>query len=176
MVFNQYDEMISSAQKYFDLKVPSWHLLSSHAVHAFIGGLASFRIFRETRDSLWAQRGAQFKKRIATWKDQGCLWNFENKCFLLDAEDFYSNGNVELAQVSYDSAISSARQHNFQHEEALACELAANFYLNEGNHSIALKYFMKAHGKYFEWGAFAKVRTLYGYMEEMCGQDNPSVA
>jgi ATP-dependent RNA helicase DDX31/DBP7 len=146
--------------------MPSWNLLSGHAVHAFIGGLASFRIYCETRDPLWAERAEHFRQRIKTWKDQGCLWNFENKNFLLDAENYYSNGNMELAQVSYDNAISSARQHKFLHEEALAYELAAIFYLNTGSKLVAFKYFTSAHGKYIEWGAFAKVRTLYAYVQE----------
>jgi len=174
LVFNNFDEMKSSTEKFLECRMPSWNLLSGHAVHAFIGGLASFRIYRETRDPLWAQRGEQFKRRIKTWKDQGSLWNFENKSFLLDAENAYNNGNLELAQVSYDNAISSARQHKFQHEEALACELAANFHLNTGNKSMAFKYFTSAHGKYSEWGAFAKVSTLYTYIQETFRCDSPS--
>jgi hypothetical protein len=153
--------------------MPSWNLLSGHAVHSFIGGLASFRIYRETRDPLWAQRAEHFRQRIKAWKDQGCLWNFESKSFLLDAESSYSNGNMELARVLYDNAISSARQHKFQNEEALAYELAAIFYLNMGSKSVALKYFTSAHGKYFEWGAFAKVRTLYAFIHETFKCESP---
>ncbi|KAL3787477.1 hypothetical protein HJC23_001127 [Cyclotella cryptica] len=166
LVLNTQDDIKLSAEKFLEFKTPSWHLLASNAAHDFIGGLASFRIYRETRDPLWAQRGEQFKQRINTWEDQGSLWNFENKSFLLDAEKSYSNGNMELARVSYENAISSARQHKFIHEEALAYELAAKFYLNMGNKSTAFEYFTNAYGKYLEWGAFAKGKALFTYIQE----------
>ncbi|KAL7481155.1 hypothetical protein ACHAW6_006837, partial [Cyclotella cf. meneghiniana] len=147
---------VHNAEKFFEINMPSWHLLSAHAAHAFIGGLASFQIFRETHNPLWALRGEQFQQRINTWKEQGSLWNFESKSFLLHAEQCYSNGNFDLAQVCYESAISSAQHHKFIHEEALASELAAKFFLKIGNNLMALKYFTSAHGAYFKWGAFAK--------------------
>lgn len=166
LVFNNYDEMIMSTEKFLESSMPSWQLLSGHAVHAFIGGLASFRIYRETQNPVWAQRGEKFKQRIKTWKDQGSLWNFEHKSFLLDAEQAYSNGNLELARVSYENAILSARKHKFIQEEALAYELAANFHVNSGDEATALKFFTGAHGKYIEWGAYAKAKLIYGYIQE----------
>eukprot|EP00804_Cyclotella_cryptica_P022585 CCRYP_009474-RA/>CCRYP_009474-RA protein AED:0.24 eAED:0.24 QI:567/1/1/1/0.66/0.75/4/82/613 len=166
LVFNNYDEMILSTEKFLESRMPSWHLLSGHAVHAFIGGLISFRIYRQTHDHVWSHRGERFKQRIKTWKEQGSLWNFEHKSFLLDAEQSYSDGNLDLARVSYENAILSAQQHKFIQEEALAYELAANFYLNTGNEAIALKYFTSAHGKYVEWGAFAKAKPIYAYLQE----------
>ncbi|KAL7484284.1 hypothetical protein ACHAW6_009928, partial [Cyclotella cf. meneghiniana] len=150
-------------------RMPSWYLLTGHAVHAFFGGLASWRIYRETHNPLWAQRGAEFKERMRRWKDQGSSWNFENKSFLLEAEELYSNGNVEEATVLYEHAISSAREHKFIHEEALSYELAGNFYFNIGNNSMALKYLTCAHEVYFKWGAFAKVTALYADIQEKFG-------
>ncbi|KAL3792871.1 hypothetical protein HJC23_004796 [Cyclotella cryptica] len=122
-----------------------------------------------TRDPLWAERGKHYKEKITTWKQEGSLWNFENKSFLLHAEEYYSNGDFDNAQVMYDKAILSARQHKFVHEEALACELAGNFYLNRGNALAALKHFTFAHGKYLQWGAFAKVKMLYAFIQETFG-------
>ncbi|KAL3778655.1 hypothetical protein HJC23_008639 [Cyclotella cryptica] len=169
LVFNNYDDMKHSAEKFFEFNMPSWHLLSAHAGHVFIGGLVSFRIFRETCNPLWATRGEAFKDRIHIWRDQGYFPNFGSKSFLLEAEEFYSNGNIERAQVLYENAISSARGHKFIHEEAIACELAATFYLNTGNKSMALKYFTDAYRAYFKWGAFSKVKALYAYMQDKFG-------
>eukprot|EP00804_Cyclotella_cryptica_P002686 CCRYP_009601-RA/>CCRYP_009601-RA protein AED:0.04 eAED:0.04 QI:400/1/1/1/0.8/0.66/6/302/1357 len=171
LVFNNYDDMKCSAEKFFEFRMPSWHLLTAHATHAFIGGLASFRIYRETHDPIWTQRAAECKARIRTWKDQGSMWNFENKSFLLEAEECYSNGNIKEGMVSYEHAISSAQDHKFLHEEAFSYELAANFYFNIGNKSMALKYFTCAREAYFKWGAFAKVTTLYTYTHEKFGNE-----
>lgn len=169
LVFNNYDDINYSAEKFFEFRMPSWYLLTGHAVHAFFGGLASWRIYRETHNPLWAQRGAEFKERMRRWKDQGSSWNFENKSFLLEAEELYSNGNVEEAKVLYEHAILSAREHKFIHEEALSYELAGNFYFNIGNNSMALKYLTCAHEVYFKWGAFAKVTALYADIQEKFG-------
>ena len=40
------------------------------------------------------------------------------------------------------------------HEEALAYELAAYFYLELGEINKSVDYFLLAHEKYHEWGAF----------------------
>ena len=37
------------------------------------------------------------------------------------------------------------------HEEALACELAAHFYLELGETGRSLEYFLMAHERYHEW-------------------------
>ena len=37
------------------------------------------------------------------------------------------------------------------HEEALACELAAHFYLELGDTGRSLEYFLMAHERYHEW-------------------------
>ncbi|KAL7475270.1 hypothetical protein ACHAW6_001191, partial [Cyclotella cf. meneghiniana] len=166
LLINDYNEMKKSTENFIEFQVPSWVLLSIHAGHFFIVSLSSFRIYRETHDPLWAKRGKQYKERVIAWKEQGSLWNFESKSFLLEAEDYYSSGDFKSAEVSYDKAISSASQHKFVNEEALICDLAANFYLEQGNKSMALKYFKNALEHFQEWGAFAKVRTLQAFMEE----------
>jgi ATP-dependent RNA helicase DDX31/DBP7 len=166
VVFNDYGEMKTSTENFIEFQVPSWVLLSIHAGHFFIVSLSSFRIYRETHDPLWAERGKQYKERVIAWKEQGSSWNFESRSFLLEAEDYYSSGNFKSAEVFYDKALSSASQHKFVHEEALICELAANFYLDQGNKSTALKYFKSALERFQEWGAFAKVRTLQASTEE----------
>ncbi len=166
MILNNYAEMKRSAERFIEVQVPSWNLLAGHFVQSFLVSLASYRVYRETGDPLWAERGKEYQERIVGWKEQGSLWNFEHKSFLLDAEESYSNGDLETARVSYDRAISSAQQHNFVHEEALASELAGNFLLNTGQKGSALKYYIVAHNKYHEWGAFAKVRALYAFIHE----------
>jgi hypothetical protein len=161
LVFNRYEDMKQNAEKFFEVRMPSWYLQAGFALHAFIGGLISYRVYRETCDPLWAERGREFKARIQTWKEQGSEWNFENKLYLLEAEESYSYGNFERAKLLYDDAILSAKQHKFIHEEALAYELGANFYLAMDNKSMAMIYFTEAHEKYIQWQAFAKVKALY---------------
>lgn len=60
----------------------------------------------------------------------------------------------------YDKAIEGAREHEYIHEEALAYELAAKFYLTKGQKLIARTYMREARYCYLKWGAKAKVQHL----------------
>ena len=51
------------------------------------------------------------------------------------------------------------------HEEALAYELAAYFYLEIRDTKKAMEYFLLAHEKYHEWGAFGKCDSLYKFVQ-----------
>lgn len=176
LILNKYNLMKRSAEKFFEVRLPTCNFLTGRVAHAFIGGLASFQIYRETGDPLWAERGKACKQSVLLWREQASLWNFEHKCFLLEAEESYSEGNFDNAKVLYDHAISSAGKYKYIHVEALACELAAQFYRHLGNASTALKYFTLAHNKYFEWGAHEKVRTLYEFVHETLKVDLSSAA
>eukprot|EP00956_Cyclotella_meneghiniana_P028252 scaffold65139_cov50-Cyclotella_meneghiniana.AAC.2 len=156
LVFDNVDEMKCYAEKYFDITSNDWYLQSVYAGHFFCLGLASFRIYRETREELWAQRANKLRERIQSWNEHGSRWNFKHKLELMKAEEAYSNGNFASAQGLYDEAVSTAKQHKFIQDEALAYELAAKFHFAIGNKSISLKYFIEAHEKYYEWNAFAK--------------------
>jgi len=51
------------------------------------------------------------------------------------------------------------------HEEALACELAAYFYLEIGDTDKAMHDFLLAHEKYEEWGALGKCNSLFNFVK-----------
>eukprot|EP00985_Skeletonema_marinoi_P004859 scaffold2110_cov96-Skeletonema_marinoi.AAC.2 len=65
----------------------------------------------------------------------------------------------------YDKAISSAKDHKFVHEEALACELAAYFYLEMGEINNAAEYCLLAHERYQTWGAIGKCTSLFKFFD-----------
>lgn len=47
----------------------------------------------------------------------------------------------------------------------MACELAAYFYVEIRDTEKAMEYFLLAHEKYHEWGAFGKCDSLYKFVE-----------
>ena len=53
----------------------------------------------------------------------------------------------------------------FVHEEALAYELAAYFYLELGETEQSIEYFLAAHERYHEWGAFGKCNSLFEFVK-----------
>jgi len=80
--------------------------------------------------------------------------NYQHKYDLIEAEKARVLGKVLEAMALYDKAIQGS------HEEALAYERAAEFYLALGREEFAQLYLKKAHYAYVQWGATAKVQDL----------------
>jgi PAS domain S-box-containing protein len=91
---------------------------------------------------------------------ENCPENFENRAALVRAEIARIEGRHLDAMRSYEQAIRSARANGFVHNEALANELAARFYLAHGFDKIAHTYLRDACDCYLQWGADGKVRQL----------------
>ncbi|KAL3795154.1 hypothetical protein HJC23_007382 [Cyclotella cryptica] len=168
-LLNNYDELKRYGERFFEFRMPSWLLLSSHIEHEFFGGLVSFRIYRETRDILWLERGKQCMSTVKLWAEQGSLWNFEHRLFLLEAEECHCCCDTVGAQTLYQNAIKCAKSHKFVFDEALAYELAGYFYLNTGMTTISLKHLMLSYNKYNEWGACFKVNKLFDFVQAEFG-------
>lgn len=154
------------ADEFFQLERNAWLLFASQIGQTFIAGLASFHIYRKTCESAWALRGHKCKADMKLWTEQGSSWNVQHKLLLLEAEEHFSNNKFEAAEKCYQNAIASAKSHKFINDEALACELAAKFYLARGDSASSLKHFNLAHQRYFQWGALAKARRLIEFKEK----------
>lgn len=139
----------------------------------------------------WLSRGSECKHALNNFAMKASIWNFENskwrifhaallvvvtfshfilvcvlpiEAILLLAEEQFTKGNFDEVGPLYDAAISSAKQHKFLSEEALANELAGHFYLDTGNKLKSIPYFSQAFQKYSEWGAVVKANTLTKYL------------
>jgi signal transduction histidine kinase len=86
--------------------------------------------------------------------------NFQHKYELIEAEKARVLGNNWQAIELYDQAIAGAKEHKYLHEEALANELAAKFYLSFNKEKIAKTYLIDAYYCYANWGARAKIESL----------------
>ena len=86
--------------------------------------------------------------------------NFQHKYDLVAAENARVLGDNWQAAELYEQAIAGARENGYIHEEALAYELAAQFYLRGGMTEIAQTYMRNASYCYLRWGATAKVEDL----------------
>ena len=101
-------------------------------------------------------------KKLKDWALLGS--NHENKYKLALAEFSRVNGKLDEAISLYDEAIMLARKHDFQHEEALANELAGRFWVNKNN-DIAKMYLERAKHCYTVWGAYAKVTQMGSFYD-----------
>ena len=91
---------------------------------------------------------------------KNCPENYANKYYLVKAEYARIKGDRMGAMDAYEKAINLAKQHQFQHEMALAYELAARFYAQWNQTMIAQTYMTQAYYAYEKWGATAKCDQL----------------
>jgi predicted ATPase/GAF domain-containing protein len=102
---------------------------------------------------------ADHQAKIATFAEL-CPANYLHKHLLLGAEEARVLGRSAAARELYDEAIASARQEGFTHVEALANELAAEFYLSRSQDKLARLYLREALHGYLRWGATSKAHDL----------------
>lgn len=88
------------------------------------------------------------------------LSNFQHKYDLVEAEKARVKGQIVEAMEYYDRAIAGAKAQGYIQEEALASELAAEFYFSIGRDKFAQIYLTQAYYGYIRWGAKAKVKDL----------------
>ncbi len=86
--------------------------------------------------------------------------NFAHRCALVRAEIARISHQTMEAMDLYDQAIALAKENRYIHEEALANELAAKFYLDLGKTTIAKAYMQQAKYCYLLWGSPVKVQHL----------------
>jgi predicted ATPase/class 3 adenylate cyclase len=99
------------------------------------------------------------QKKIKQWAHYVPI-NYLHRFYLVAAEQYRVLGKELRAMDCYDKAIALAKKHQYLNEEALAHELAAQFYLEQGRETIAQIYLQNAHYCYLCWGATAKVTHL----------------
>ena len=89
-----------------------------------------------------------------------CPATFAHKHALISAEWARLEGRDIEAMPLYEQAIRLAAEHGFLQDQALASELAAQFYRLRGLEKVADTYLDEARDCYVRWGAWAKVAQL----------------
>jgi predicted ATPase/signal transduction histidine kinase/tRNA A-37 threonylcarbamoyl transferase component Bud32 len=83
-----------------------------------------------------------------------------HKYYLVEAEYARVSGRAGEAREYYDLAITAAQENGYLNEEALAYELAGQFYFARGHNKLAQVYLRDAHYAYQRWGAATKAKDL----------------
>lgn len=131
----------------------------------------------ETEQKEYWEKLEQNQEQMKIWADN-CAANFEHKYLLVAAEMArISNEDAEAIDL-YDRAIISAAENEFIQNEALANELAAQFWLNKGKRKYAEFHLRDAYYGYQRWGATGKVEeleSLYPQVRELLKAKNRSL-
>jgi predicted ATPase/signal transduction histidine kinase len=85
---------------------------------------------------------------------------FDDRATIVTAEVARIEGRVLDAEQLYEESIRLARANNFIHNEAIANELAAQFYRIRGFATTADAYLRNARACYEQWGAQGKVNQI----------------
>jgi predicted ATPase/signal transduction histidine kinase len=130
-------------------------------VFYFYDSLTALAILCNSRDHADAgwQRIAENQAKLQQWA-QNAPMNHQHKYYLVEAEKYRVLGQKVEAIESYDLAIQAAKENEYLQEEAIANELAAQFYLEWGKEKIAQAYMQEAYYGYARWGAKAKTEDL----------------
>ncbi len=136
--------------------------IACNAQHNFYFSLSALALYPhsnpEQREELLKQVETN-QIKMKNWA-RHCPENFQNKYDLIEAEKARVLGQNWRSQELYDQAIQGAKKYEFIHEEALAYERTAEFYLALNREEIGQLYLKNAHHCYTRWGAKAKVQAL----------------
>ncbi|MEG4212923.1 AAA family ATPase [Microcoleus sp. S13_B4] len=139
------------------------------AVHNFYYSLALLAQYPDVRAPAESGRESEQQEALAIVelnqeKMKGWAYhapaNYQHKYELVEAEIARVKGQNWEAMEYYDLAIAGAKKQGYVQEEALAYELAAEFYLGASREEIGQTYMASAYYGYARWGAKTKVADL----------------
>ena len=111
------------------------------------------------RQDEWSGTLTAHLEQLRDWAEN-CAPIFRDKHALVSAEVARINSKDVDAMRLYEQAIQFARENGFVHNEGIANEVAARFYLNRGFETIGYIYLRNARYCYLRWGARGKVKRL----------------
>lgn len=132
---------------------------NNHVYYYSLALLAQY--FQETKE-----KQQQYLKQVEENQEkmkylaQHCPMNYQYKYDLVEAEKARVLGQSFSAMEYYDLAIDGAQENGYVQDEALANELAGEFYLALARQKVARTYMIDAYYAYIRWGAKAKVKDL----------------
>ncbi|NET06263.1 MAG: AAA family ATPase [Symploca sp. SIO2B6] len=121
--------------------------------------LALYPTAQESKQREYLELVASNQKKMKTWTEHAPM-NFQHKYELVEAEKARILGQNDQAIDYYQRAIQGAQNQGYVQEEALANELAAEFWLEQGQVKYAQLHIKEACYGYRLWGATSKVEDL----------------
>lgn len=151
-------ENASLAEQYLDAVigspiVPIFHFYDS------LAKLANWPLVSKSEQKRILNKVTANQKKMKKWAHHAQM-NYLHKFYLVEAERARVLHREGEAREFYDKAIALAQENKYVNEEALAYELAGQFYWTKGQTKIAYVYLRDAHHAYSRWGATAKLNEL----------------
>ncbi|WP_438002552.1 ATP-binding sensor histidine kinase [Sorangium sp. So ce321] len=129
---------------------------------ALLESLAHLAVYDHADAGASERIGALVERNIAKlekWREH-CPATYEHKLLLIRAERARVLGQDDAARDAFERGAELAEKSGYQHEAAIAHELAGRFYLARGDQKLARQHLRDAHEAYLRWGAVAKAKAL----------------
>jgi predicted ATPase/signal transduction histidine kinase/CheY-like chemotaxis protein/tRNA A-37 threonylcarbamoyl transferase component Bud32 len=134
-------------------------MIGVHNFYYSLGLLAVYPTADSAEQAKHLMQVAANQEKMQHWAHHAPM-NYQHKYELIEAETARVLGEKDRAIDYYDRAIQHSREQGYIQEEALANELAAEFYLFAGREKVAKVYMTDAYYGYIRWGANAKVADV----------------
>ncbi len=158
--YKQAYQHVMGLERYIDKMMIGEFQFATLYLYSSLACLAAYRTATKKEQKKMLEIIERNQKLLKTWSKHGAM-NFLHKYYTVEAEYHHVVLNqFDKAAEYYDKAIELARQNNYIHEEALANERAALFYLSRNKEKVARIYMNDAYYYYLKWGAMAKVIHL----------------
>ena len=160
-LFQDYTEAVKNAilAEQYEKSVLGLMTSAEHNFYYSLSLLALCNSVDSNQKSKYLEQVETNQQKMKLWADHAPM-NFQHKYDLVEAERARVLEEYWQASELYEQAIQGARDNEYLHEEAIAYELAAEFYLAVGREKIAETYLREAHYGYVRWQAKAKVTDL----------------
>lgn len=133
--------------------------LAEHNFYYALALLAHYPQAAPQAQKEYLKKVAALQRKMKWWADHAPM-NFKHKHDLIEAERARIVGGTLKAMGSFGQAIKGAKENGYVHEEALAHEREAEFYIALGRDDFAGLCLRKAGDGYRLWGATRKVEDL----------------
>ncbi len=160
-LFKDYTEAVKNAilAEQYEKSVLGLMTSAEHNFYYSLSLLALCNSVDSNQKSKYLEQVTTNQQKMKLWADHAPM-NFQHKYDLVEAERARVLGKYWEASEFYEQAIQGARDNQYLQEEAIAYELAAEFYLAMDREKIAETYIREAHYGYIRWQAQAKVEDL----------------
>ncbi|BAZ28710.1 multi-sensor signal transduction multi-kinase [Cylindrospermum sp. NIES-4074] len=145
------DDMAGSAFGFMQVVILNFY----HSL-ALLGNYSQAEIIEKQQ---YLEQVAINQEKMKFWADHAPM-NNQHRYDLVEAEKARILGENWLAAELYERAIAGAKENEYIQEEAIANELATQFYLEWNKEKFAQIYVTNAYYCYALWGAKAKVDDL----------------
>ncbi|MEG4804853.1 AAA family ATPase [Microcoleus sp. ARI1-B5] len=160
-LFKNYVEALDNSRLFekYEEAAAGFYVVSISNFYYSLSLLALFPQTGKGEQKQYLKKVIQLQKKMKKWAEHAPM-NHQHKYDLVEAEKARVLGQNERAMDYYDRAIAGSQKNKYTQDEALAYELAGEFYEFLGKKIISQAYLTKAYYAYIRWGSLAKVKDL----------------